>query len=335
MSMSGGFSDPAADIAAMVGAQPDPPPSGDSTEVPQPTITPEAQQAEEVVKPAIPPESQTPPPPEGGAPPVEEEEEEDDEVQLSDGSSISLERLRELAQLDHAFRADPTIQQTVSEAVARRGILPPPAQLPVPPYQPQAPQPQQPAPQQFPPQAPQLQLPPDVDPEDPVIRWTMTQLETQRQQFAQQTQAVATQLQQQQQASAAVGINLAREEIAKKYPTLTFDDMAAIEAEAARAGLGTHFLNTYGDPHRAAFAAMETAASTMGSVRPKILAGSTPSGVTPINSQADRARQGKLNALAGKGGTAPRNEPATPRKMTQAEKLSAMAQEIQAASQAN
>jgi hypothetical protein len=282
-------------------------------------------------------------PPEGLAPEGEEEEHEDEipegHVQLPDGTSISLDRLRELATMDQAFRENPTVATAVRDAVQRNGMLAPPPAPPVAPdipgYTPAYQQPayqqpiyQQPAQQAAAPQGPQI--PPDVEVDDPTVRWVLAQQAENQRQFqalqSQQAQILDATNQQMARASADA-LPRARDEIAKRYPHLTFDDIAKVEATAGERGLGTHFLQQYGDPYRAAFEAMETAAIGMPDLRSKILAAPPSGSVTPINKGTDGKRKQKLTSLAGTGGTAPRTEP-TPVKLTDEQKRQGMADEI-------
>jgi hypothetical protein len=340
--MAGGFVDNADVLKAigeMTGETPDPLAPGLSTE---PVVVGDLPGEETPVE---------PPAAAGGVPPAvgpaggfgEEEPEEEEAgevlaegmVQLPDGSVISTARLQELATIDQAFRQDPRIAGAVREAVERNGIAavappPQPAVPPIPGYTPQgytpapavAPQPVVPA-ASFPP----VQLPPDVDPDDPTVRWIVQQQQAQSQQLAQREQAIQQQLAAQQQRSASAGIQEARAKIAQTYPHLTFDDIASAEAQASARGLGYHFTSMYGEDYgRAFYEAIETAAVAMPELRPKILAPAPAASVTPIRgAQGERAK--KLTALAGSGGTAPRTEPA-PQKLSREQKVEGMAEMI-------
>ncbi len=345
--MAGGFVDNADVIKAigeMTGGQaPDPLAPGLSTE---PVVVGDLPGTEEPVEEAPAAAGWEPPVlgPEGVVEEPEEEELETGEelaegmVQLPDGSVISQARLAELAQIDQAFRQDPRIAGAVREAVERNGLagVAPAPQPPVPPIPGYTPQGYQPAP--YTPPAPAAQapvqpqfdprlLPPDVDPDDPTVRWIVSQQQAQSQQLAQREQAIQAQLAAQQQRSAAAGIQEARDKIARTYPHLTFDDIASAEAQAGARGLGFHFTSMYGEDYgRAFYEAIETAAVAMPELRQKILAPAPSASVTPIRGkQGEKAA--KLTALAGSGGTAPRTEPA-PQKLTREQKVEGMAEMI-------
>ncbi len=350
--MAGGFvdnDDVTTAIAEMTGTAPDPLAPGLSSE---PVVVDGPPGGE-------PPAEETP----AGAgwePPVlpvgevdeEDEELEDGEqlaegmVQLPDGTVISTQRLAELAQIDQAFRQDPRVAGAVREAVERTGLAavappPRPAVPPIPGYTPEgyAPSPTQPG---YPPAAaappayapPAVQLPPDVDPEDPTVRWVIQQQQATAFQQQQREQAIQQQLAAQQQRSASAGVQEARAKIAQAYPHLTFDDISAAEAQATARGLGYHFTAMYGDDYgRAFYEAIETAAVAMPELRPKILAPAPSASVTPIRGkQGEKAA--KLTALAGSGGTAPRTEPA-PQKLSNEQKVQGMAAMIEQSLAAN
>jgi hypothetical protein len=160
------------------------------------------------------------------------------------------------------------------------------------------------------------------------------QQQAQAQQLAQREAAMQQQMAAQQQRSASAGIQEARSKIAQQYPHLTFDDIAAAEAQATARGLGYHFTSMYGEDYgRAFYEAIETAAVAMPELRPKILAPAPAASVTPIRGkQGERAA--KLTALAGSGGTAPRTEPA-PQKLTREQKVEGMAAMIEQSLAAN
>lgn len=277
----------------------------------------------------------------------EDEVDEDGDITLPDGQVVSISRLRELAQLDAAFRTNPRVAEAVQRAVTDNGLLPGATGGPAPAvqggtpggYQPQPVQPAVAAPPAVPQyQPPTFELPPDVDPMDPTVQWVVSQqraVAEQTQQLMASQQAILTNMQQQAAASAQSALDRARADFASRYPTLSFDDVAQIEAQAGARGLGGHFMRQYGDPYRAALDSLEVQAGSMAEIRPKLFA-AVPAGgnVTPINREKQATRAKAHRAIAGKGGTAPRTEPAQPRKMSQSEKESAMADVIAQAMQA-
>jgi hypothetical protein len=295
-------------------------------------------------------------PGEGDEPEEPEEPDEDGTVTLPDGSVVSIGRLRELAQLDAAFRTNPAIQGAVERAVRENGLLPGatpapaiPQQQPVggipggypqgavPPPPPAAP----PAVPQFAP-LPTFEFPADVDPQDPTVMWVQAQqraMAEQNQQLMAGQQAILTNMQQQAQATAVSSLERARADFQGRYPTLSFDDVAQIEAQAGARGLGGHFMRQYGDPYKAALDSLELQAGAMPELRPKLYAAAAAAAaggnVTPIDRQKQATKAKAHRAIAGKGGTAPRTEPAQPRKLTENEKVAAMADVIAQATQAN
>jgi hypothetical protein len=283
-------------------------------------------------------------------------------IQLPDGTIIAVDRLNELAQLDRAFQSNPDVERATRDAVQRHHLFAPPGgaqpavmppaspvvapQWPAQPVLPAQTPPMAPAPVVLPPpsaypQSPLTQpagqfpqpfvaqpLPPDVDADDPNVRWMASQaaqLSAQQQQIAQQVaqqQALAAQANER---STATGIAAAKEDLARKYPHLTFDDIAAVEQQAGRLQLGLAYMNMYGDHRRAAFEAMDSAALTIPTLRPKLQ-------TAPPGAQAaiDQQRQQALYAVAGGGGAAPRQAEPQPRQMTPQEKVAGMANELSA-----
>ena len=343
--MPGGFGDPTADVAEMTaaiaasgdsGMDPNaipagtPPPGIDPEFAPPVAEEPEPElPAEPDVEAEVEPEAEEEPlAPEGAA----------DTITLPDGTVMSLARMRELATIDQQFKANPRLVQEVERAAREQGLLPGATAYPgVPPVggvgstPPGAvPAPSQPAP----PAAPSL--PEDIDPYDPTARWVQQQMAALAQQQAElvvQQQAIAQHLQSQQTATSTRALEQVRSDFASRYPHLTFDDIAAVEAKAGADGLGIFYMQRYGDPYRAGLDAMETAAGSMPDIRPKLLA-APPADVTNIDKAKHAKKQQNLNAIAGKGGTAPRTEPAQARKMTAEEKVDAIAAEIARAAQA-
>jgi hypothetical protein len=279
-------------------------------------------------------------------------------VQLPDGTVIAIDRLNELAQLDRAFQSNPDVERATRDAVQRHHLFAPPGGVQPQVIPPASPQPgvQWPAqpllPAQTPPPAPAPvvlpppsaypqspltypqpfvaapQLPADVDPDDPNVRWMAqqaAQLSAQQAQIAQQVaQQQALSAQANDRATSA-GISAARDDLARKYPHLTFDDIATIEQQAGRLQLGVAYMNMYGDHRRAAFEAMDSAALTIPTLRPKLQ--TAPPGV---QAAIDQQRQQALYAVAGGGGAAPRTAEPQPRQMTTQEKVAGMANELSA-----
>jgi hypothetical protein len=311
---------------------------------------PEVPEGEEPVDDGFPP---APTGPITEEPAAGDEDDEDDEVDedgnitLPDGQVVSIARLRELAQLDAAFRTNPAVQGAVERAVRENGLLPgaTPAPPPVGGIPGGYPQGVVPPPPAAPPVVPQFQplptfeLPADIDPQDPTVMWVQAQqraMAEQNQQLMAGQQAILANMQQQAQATAASSLERARADFQGRYPTLSFDDVAQIEAQAGARGLGGHFMRQYGDPYKAALESLEVQAGSMAELRPKLFAAAPTGGnVTPIDKAKQQTRAKAHRAIAGKGGTAPRTEPAQPRKLSQSEKEAAMAGVIAQAMQAN
>ena len=298
----------------------------------------------QIPPPAEPPGGQPPAPPAGTPEPTPP-----GMLALPDGTVIALERLESLAQLDHQFQASPETERAVREVIGRRGmfgpgpgtpappppgwtppVAAPPAPAPWQPVSPPAPAgPYSPYPAPPPPPSPYA-TPSQLDQSDPVVAWVQAQtaaLASQQAQMQQILSAQQAQYQTTQDQAAASGLERARADMRQRYPTLSFDELAQVEATAANRGYGMAFMNRYGDAHRAALEAMEVAGLQMPELRSKMLA------PAPTNA-GDTARRQALSALAGGGGAAPRNEP-VPRTMTEPERRAAMAEEIARMTQAN
>lgn len=218
-------------------------------------------------------------------------------VTLPDGSQISQERLNELAFLDRSFRQNPQIAERVTEAV--RAAAPSlgniPDQLPVP-------EPQKPA-----------EAPPELDLDDPALKYLWNELQSTKSQITSYQQAEA----QRQAQAAALAVNAGKAEVAKKH-NLNPDEITALDMRAASM-IDLHRLahSRGGDYKAATVEALELAALADPDYRTKFIPTPTP----------DTARQKNLTALAGGSGATPRSEP-DPSTLSPEQRKAAMINEL-------
>ena len=243
---------------------------------------------------------------------------------------VGADRLQELAVLDHAFRTRPDVHQAVTDAMNRGGLLPGMGAPPAPPLPPAALPPSippagvaPPAPW-APPPAAGIPLPTDVDPEDPTVRWVISQREELRGLIGQQQQQLA----QAQAASLNSAISRARHDASRKYPNLTFDDWARLEAYGTQMGFATGHYGRNGDFYEAARFALETAAETIPdqAIRSRLSS-------RPATTATDAQRQAALTALAGTGAPSPRTDTTQVTTMNREQRVQGMARELEAYAQ--
>jgi hypothetical protein len=227
-------------------------------------------------------------------------------VELPDGTTITLERARQLAAMELAFRTTPDAERRITEALRPSGL--------------DRPVPQGPADSPLP--APvAAQPPPDLDLDDPAVRYMWTQQQEVQAQVQALRDTIATQNRTQEQLQAqqaAVGLQAARNNIVARYG-LNPDELAQVEQSAAKyANLQQLIADEGGSIERAAVRAMEGAIALDPQMRNRI--------TQPKETAKDKDRKTKLSALAGTSGSAPRTEPAVP--LDNKQKVEAMAADI-------
>lgn len=191
--------------------------------------------------PSIPEPEPTPEP----EPEPESTPEDDGIVTLPDGSSISAQRLAELAQIDAAFRTNPQIREAVTNAVRGTTVEP----------------------------TPEVTVPEEIDLQDPTVRFLWEQQRKLASEFEAQRQQILARESQ----NAYHGVQAGLTEVAKKH-NLNPDEIAQLNIRAGEMiDLNRLAQARGGDWKAATVEALELAAMADPNYRTKFLPTGTPS----------------------------------------------------------